>query len=295
MPHESVSSRRADAKITCENQIAGMPGPDQMQGPPRNIVWIASYPKSGNTWVRFMACNLLFGQQNSAAAMNVLAPDIHEVGPQFGHGSHAGLVKTHFAYSSSLPLAERTAGAIYVVRRPEDVLVSNFHYANRSGGDANDSRTAFDQYFEAFMLHRGDPRWVRLGMGSWEENVMSWLGGAHPFPVVAIRYEDLSADPQRVCSGLAQLLRPGSSAADIAQAVDNSMFARMREIEEADIREERVGIFYKPYLQESVDAGLRFMRRGSVGEGAKRLTPEQRARLADVFAPTLKQLRYPSA
>jgi hypothetical protein len=266
--------------------------PQRVASPLKNIVWIASYPKSGNTWVRFMACNLLFGRQESASTISVLAPDIHEMGSGFRESSHAGLVKTHFAYSAGMPLADRTAGAIYVVRRPEDVLVSNFYYTLRSAGADDQSRAAFDQYVEDFLLNRGDPRWLRLGMGSWEGNVGSWLRAPHPFPVLAIRYEDLSSDPQRVCRSLAQVLGLNSTAETIQSAVENSSFRRMREIEDADIREKRVGIFYKPYLQGSILAGSRFMRQGSVGEGAQRLTHEQRSRLTAAFAPLLAELNY---
>ncbi|HTV96590.1 MAG TPA: sulfotransferase domain-containing protein [Steroidobacteraceae bacterium] len=263
-----------------------------MSDAPKNIVWIASYPKSGNTWVRFMACNLLYGRQESAAAVSVLAPDIHERGRELIEGAHAGLVKTHFACSPSMPMVERTAAAIYIVRTPEDVIVSNFFYAQRSTAAAPtaDSRIAFDQYFDAFVSNRGDPRWARLGMGSWEDNVRSWLEAPHPFPVLAIRFEDLAADAQRVGSMLAQLVRPQSSAEEIRRAVDNSSFQRLKEIEEADIGEKRQGIFYKPYLEPSIQAGRRFMRRGSVG--AAELTQEQRARLGAAFGPLLAKLGY---
>jgi hypothetical protein len=79
----------------------------------------------------------------------------------------------------------------------------------------------------------------------------------------------------------------------VHEAVLNSSFQRMREVEEADIRERKVGIFYKPYLQPSIDSGLRFMRHGAVGDGANRLTPEQRERLRNAFQPLLSQLGYP--
>jgi hypothetical protein len=265
-----------------------------MSGAPKSIVWIASYPKSGNTWVRFMACNLLYGRQDSAAAVNVLAPDIHERAREIIEGAHTGLVKTHFACSPDMPLVERTAAAIYVVRRPEDVIVSNFYYAQRSTGAVSgaDSRIAFDQYFDAFLANRGDPRWSRLGMGSWEDNVRSWLEAPHPFPVAAIRFEDLASDPQRVCRLLARFVRPQSTDAEIQSAVENSSFRRLKDIEETDIREKRVGIFYKPYLEASIQAGRRFMRQGSVG--AVEVTPEQRARLDAAWSPLLARLGYPA-
>jgi hypothetical protein len=222
--------------------------------------------------------------------VSALIPDIHELGPQAGNFPRAGLMKTHFMHSPSLPLLERTAGAIYVLRRPEDVLVSNFHYAQRSAAvDASDD--SFDRYVDAFIAHRGDPRWRGLGMGSWEENVRSWLR-MQGFPVVVIKYEELSRDPQGICRQLAQLLRPNSTPMEIRAAADNSSFQRMREIEDADIRHRRVGIFYKPYLQDSIDAGRRFMRRGSVGGGTAELTADQRTRVAGAFAPLLAEVGY---
>lgn len=260
---------------------------------PKNIVWLASYPKSGNTWVRFMACNLLYGRQDSASRVGALIPDLHELGSHAMNVSRAGMMKTHFMHSQSLPLVERTAGAIYVVRRPEDVLLSNFHYAQRSSAAAG-SEESFDQYVDAFIANRGDPRWRSLGMGSWDENVSSWLQLQRRIPVVIIKYENLSRDAEGVCRMLAQLLRPNATPAEIRAAADNSSFQRMREIEDSDIHHRRVGIFYKPYLQPAIDAGRRFMRQGSVGGGAAELSADQRARLTAVFTPLLADLGYAS-
>ena len=268
-------------------------GWDWVSASPDKVVWIASYPKSGNTWVRFMTCNLLFGRQESASSLNELAPDLHEMTGAPDTPAPAGLMKTHFAFSASLPYAERTAAAIYIVRDPADVLASNFFYSQRSERWSEASQADFNHYVEAFLRHRGDPRWAELGMGSWEENVRSWLETPVEFPVLRIRYEDMVDDPMTVCREIAQLLRPDSTRSDIRQAVDNSTFERMRDIERADIRDHRVGIFYKPYLQASIDAGNRFMRRGMVGDGSARLSAEQRARLRNTFGSLLRELGYP--
>jgi hypothetical protein len=256
----------------------------------KKVVWLASYPKSGNTWVRFLVCNLLFGRQDSAAALNELAPDVHEM--ETLPLEPPALLKTHHAFSPRLPYANETRAAVYIVRDPADVLASNFFYAMRRGGAAADSPGAFDRYVDQFIANRGDSLWIERGMGSWEDNVRSWLHGTHSFPVLRVRYEDLSADPERVCGAIAQLLRPESTEAEIERVVFDSSFERLREIERSDIRKRRVGIFYKPYLQTSIDSGLRFMRRGVVGDGAARLTPEQRARLRGAFEPLLVELGY---
>jgi aryl sulfotransferase len=262
-------------------------------GADKTIVWIASYPKSGNTWVRFLVCNLLFGPQESAAALNQLAPDVHELGPHPQPPATPLIMKTHFPFSPLLPLAAHTAAAVYVVRDPADVMLSNFHYSRRSGAGAGDAEAAaLDAYMNQYLDAQGDPRWIRLGMGTWGEHVRSWLTVRRSFPVLSIRYEALSADPQAVARRICAFLGMGRDDAQIAQAVEGASFERLREIEEADIRCQRVGIFYKPYLRQSIDAGLRFMRAGQSGEGSKALSADARRRLVAAFGPLMQELGY---
>ena len=253
------------------------------------LIWIASYPKSGNTWVRFLACNLLFGPQETAAALSTLVPDMHELAA-LGEVATGGLLKTHFPYSADLPQAARTVAAIYVVRHPADVLASNFFYSLRSSTASNAAPAAFDAYVEAFIAGRGDARWRELGMGCWDEHVRSWLSA--PFPVLKIRYEDLASDPLGTGTAIARILQPGCTEAQVREAVQNSSFERMRSVEREDIRAQRVGIFYKPYLEGSIAAGRRFMRRGMVGDGLARLNPVQRAALNKAFGPLIAELGY---
>jgi len=256
------------------------------------IIWIASYPKSGNTWLRFLACNLLFGTVDSAAKLNQLAPDIHELGAAIETPTQPLLMKTHFPYSATLPLASHTAGAIYVLRDPADVMLSNFHYGKRSRSKLGDDKAAFDRYVDAYIAARGDPKWIKLGMGRWESNVRSWIGAKHSFPVLQIRFEDLIADGLKVAGLLCRCLGIVRSAESIADSVAASSFERMRQIEETDIGGRRVGIFYKPYLQQPIDAGLRFMRSGKSGEAARVLSPDQRRRFDDAFRSIGRELGY---
>src|SRR5271154_5542351 len=120
----------------------------------KTIVWIVSYPKSGNTWVRLLVCNLVHGVQDTAAALNHLVPDVHEMPAAPEPPSSPLLMKTHFPFSTTLPMAASTAGAIYVVRDPADVLLSGFHYSKRSSSSSSSSdreyRNALDQYVDAY-------------------------------------------------------------------------------------------------------------------------------------------------
>lgn len=258
------------------------------------IVWIASYPKSGNTWLRFLVCNLAFGPVESAADLARFSPDLHELPESAGPPDQPTLMKTHFPYGTALRFAEHTAGAIQVVRDPADVMLSNFHYGKRSGASANEDPAALDRYVDAFIGARGDPRWIKLGMGSWEDNVRSWSAEPREFPVVRIRYEDMQADGVAVAGVLCRCLGLARNAAQIAKAVAASSFERMRQIEEADIAARRIGIFYKPYLQQPIDSGLRFMRSGTSGAAAVALSQHQRQRLDAAFGTLRRELGYPA-
>jgi hypothetical protein len=261
-----------------------------MSSPSPNIIWIVSYPKSGNTWVRFLVCNLVFGPQTSAAALNSLAPDIHELGQSVELPAAPIFLKTHFPFSAELPLVSQTAAAIYVVRDPADVMLSNFHYSRRSSNAA--AQTTLPQYVEQYLAQGGDPRWIQLGMGTWDAHVRSWLAVKHPFPLLFLRYEDLLADTMQGANQICGFLGLNRSHAEMKQAVAGASFSRMRQIEDADIRARKVGIFYKPYLQQPIETGLRFMRAGLSGEAARVLTSEQQSALAAVFGPVMRELGY---
>jgi hypothetical protein len=261
---------------------------------PNGVIWIASYPKSGNTWLRFLLCNLVFGPVESAAGLNERIPDLHEMQAVPGFGPGLTFVKTHFPYTPALPLVERTAAAIYIIRDPGDVMLSNFHYARRSGVAADDGAGQLERYVDSFLGTGGDPRWVKLGMGSWAENVVSWHTARSRIPVIWLRYEDLLADTVGIARTLCGHLRLTRGAAELEAAVAAASFERMRAIEEADISARRPGIFYKPYLQSSIDVGLRFMRSGRSGEAAQRLSPSQRSRFDAVFGPLRQQFGYAS-
>jgi Sulfotransferase domain len=258
----------------------------------RSVVWIASYPKSGNTWLRFLICNLAFGAVESAADLNQLAPDLHELREEPNFAGQRILLKTHFPCSRRLPFVERSAAAIYVVRDPADVMLSNYHYSMRSAGPSNTTAADLAAYLDRFLLARGDPRWVQLGMGSWEDNVRSWLKPAQEFPILRLRYEDMLRNTAQAASVLCQFLSLPRTAEQIAAAVAASSFTRLREIEEADIRARRVGIFYKPYLAQPIELGLRFMRAGRVGESAAALSDDQRERFDRVFGDWRRTLGY---
>jgi len=256
----------------------------------RTIVWIVSYPKSGNTWVRFLVCNLAFGLQDSAARSTAWLP-IFTSWPGARPADGTVFIKTHFRYSGRF--------AARALHRGSDLCRSAIRgmscFRTITTPDAAAARrrptcipaAVRDQYLAA----RGDPvgsnrAWVR-GMST------SSVGWAHNIHFGISR--PLRRPPRGSPAGRTpDLLLPGVGANGrrIDSAVANASFGRMRQIEEADIRARNVGIFYKPYLQQSIDSGLRFMRAGKAGEAAQVLTPEQRQRSESTFGAIMRDLGY---
>ena len=46
-----------------------------------SFIWISSYPRSGNTWLRFIILDLIFNKKNKSSYANEYVPDIHKLTP----------------------------------------------------------------------------------------------------------------------------------------------------------------------------------------------------------------------
>lgn len=263
------------------------------------IIWVASYPRSGNTWVRFLLANLLRTDIDGSAKLLETIPDIHR-GISGGHlyGARTSLIKTHWAYGPDFPMREDTIGAIYVLRNPVDAMLSNLNYhLLKTSDDAalripEARRSLVEAWIADYVDKGGDPRWIQLGMGSWEQNVASWTAAALPFPRLVVRYEDLTRNALRHADQMSRFLKLDRTPAELESAVERSSFAALRALEEREIAERRDGIFYDARNAQAHRQGLRFVNRGEVGAGEALLTEEQRRAAAERFGPAMRRHGY---
>src|SRR6185436_3850476 len=161
------------------------------------FVWLASYPKSGNTWVRFLLARLIRGEIKSSQNVAVQIPDVHD-GIHGVHliGKRTTIIKTHWKFTTGMPLREDTIGAVYIVRNPIDVMESNQNFAFlRSGSlrkEASEEEIAkaASKFVDDFIEHGGHARFRQFGIGSWEEHARSWTWPEIDFPRHVLRYED---------------------------------------------------------------------------------------------------------
>lgn len=233
-----------------------------------NDVFAVSFPCSGNTWLRFMLAEIVHRPPAlNFTTLSRYAPDVYvSVNETMLAAQRPRFVKSHERYNP------RYRNPICIVRDPRDVAVSFFHQLKKIDGAAE-----FGTYFDAFM--RGKI-WEHHGIGTWRENVESWL--EHPDEVVIVRYEDLLENTGAALRTIVARLAPGTDDKLIEKAVAKFRFENMRRMEN-DAR----GV---PYLDKSRE--IPFVRKGRAGQWRDELEPRQIARINAEFGPTMEKLGY---
>jgi len=183
---------------------------------------LVSYPRSGNTWTRFLIANLLHPDADvSFANIERLIPDTSSQSSRaLKRTPRPRLIKTHEYFD------HRYRKVIYIVRDPRDVAVSYYNF-QRKYRQVDDSCT-MERFVEDFV--RG--RMLSAGWGSWGENVGSWISTRGESPdFLLCRYEDMLGDPVRELARIAFFLGIEPSQTLLQQAVERSSADRMRKLE----------------------------------------------------------------
>lgn len=268
----------------------------------RGIFWLASYPKSGNTWIRCLIASL----QNDATATHLdeliaalpnaasrvwlaryLDVDVSALTPAELHllrhvayrrcaAQNLRMLKVHDRYETTLFPAAATAGTVYIVRDPRDVAPSWADHARLDLDTAiaqlGTSSTTVSGTLSAYRSQ------ARQRFGSWSEHVASWLRA--PGPRLLLRYEDLLADPLRETTRLADFLGLPAEPKRVARAVASCRFETLRNAEQ------RLG------FAERQEGQAQFFRQGRAGAWRTLLTAAQAARVLADHGPTMAWLGY---
>jgi hypothetical protein len=265
------------------------------------IFWLASYPRSGNTWLRFLIYAYLYGPIENTADVNLRIPPIHRPPPPGTLKSERVISKTHFQRTPMHPLLEHTAGIIHIRRHPKDVLLSGLNYHALNGFTLDPAR-----YAQLFISRLGDPEWARMGFGTWESNTTSWLGadaatptGEGPsrndgIPRVWTTYERLRAETPTELARILALLGESVDQSRLAEAVERCSIDNLRALEEREAQAGAKGLF--PGAADARAKGHRFMNKGASGQTLAHIDPnigkELDARFDAAFAPVLARCGY---
>jgi len=185
--------------------------------------FLVSYPKSGNTWVRFLLANLIHPNETvSFANINRLLPAPGVITRRFLKSvPRPRILKSHE------PFDARFRRVIYLVRDPRDVAVSEYHFDLKKRYVV--AEMTLDQFIEPFLAGETS------SYGSWWEHVASWVGARHGNPnFLLARYEDLLADPIAETAKIAGFLGIEADAERLKSAVARSSADKMRKLEKQD-------------------------------------------------------------
>lgn len=236
-------------------------------------VFLVSFPKSGNTWTRFLIANLAHPETPATFG------NIHELVPDpegtpkklFDRMARPRIIKSHECFDPRYPRA------MYIVRDPRDVALSQYHYHRKCRKIDDDY--PMEKFIDRFLAGQTCPH------GSWGENVSTWLVTRRNDPrFLLLRYEDISADTPRELSKIAAFVGINASPERIQQAVKRSSAENMRKLEQAQS--------HLSGLTKTSRKDLPFVRAAGSGGWRTGLPEPLVAKIESAWAPLMQYLGY---
>jgi len=268
----------------------------------QRIIWLASFPKSGNTWTRSFLAHYLMPPGEAPDINNLRRFTTADVRQDF-FDQAAGrpfvardfdewlamrikavrliaaskpthhFVKTHCQVRRIGPIdliePAVTAAAVYLLRNPFDVAPS---YARHLGVGIDEAIAMMEN---EKALNATDSRIFEV-IGRWDAHVASWTG-APGLPLHVMRYEDMIADPERAFRALLGFLRVPVKDGPLRRAIRATSFDALRK------QEERDGFIERPPGME------RFFAKGEAGAWRDDLSPAQIGRIRASFLPAIER------
>lgn len=271
------------------------------------FIWLVSYPKSGNTWVRILLNNyrldanappvldipLLGDQQHLSRhlfdeATGLVSSELSEDElQQYRLLFHQQFVrkfdgisfaKVHEAYrpqpgvSSAFP-ANAACKAVYLVRNPLDIVPSFAHHENVS------SDRIIDHMADCSAVVRHSETAFDERLGSWSDHVSGWTR-QDAIETLVVRYEDMLADPRAAFSRLILFSGLPLDSARLAKAINMSRFDRLQASERA------IGFRERPFRASH------FFRSGRSGAWRETLTARQVERIVADHSGIMQTVGY---
>jgi len=275
------------------------------------IIWLASYPKSGNTWLRILLANYLknadvpcdinslsggpiasarewFDEWSGIEASALddelierLRPDVYRCMAR--EEEETLYMKVHDAWKvtgSGEPLfpGDITAGVVYLIRNPLDMVAS---CANHFGVDIDEAaRILCDTDFLGSSSVNKLHDQLTQKLGSWSGHLQSWLDDSG-LPIFPIRYEDMQRDTVKSFGEVVRFCKIPYDQEQVEKAVEFSGFGELQQQEKE-----------KGFRERSRLAAETFFRKGRVGAWRDELSAELVKRIIDGNGETMRRFGY---
>jgi len=243
-------------------------------------IFLVSYPRSGNTWTRFLLGNLM-DQSEPVTFSNIESriPEIYFNPDRFMRQlPRPRLLKSHECFQPHYPRI------VYVVRDPRDVAISFYHHNVKARNLPDDY--PLDDFVPRFIAAEFDSKF-----GSWRDNVLSWItlrGENSNF--LMLRYEDMKQDAAAALRRMAAFLQRCSfrhldqGPEAIQRAIELSSPERMRALEKQE-----AGSWV---LTKGTRRDKPFVRSATSGGWKSQLAPSSVAAIESAWGPLMQRLGY---
>ena len=277
------------------------------------IIWLASYPKSGNTFLRAFLSTYFFSkdgifnfdlldnikQYPQPAFFSKLGININDKGEVakshikaqeiINHGNkkikflktHSGFVKMDgFSFTD----LNNTLGVIYIVRDPRDVLISFAHHNNETVEETS------KKIKENYILDGDTINKIPVYMGSWPFHYNSWKEFKNNGKYLLLKYEDLILHKdqtfKKILNFIAKLTNINFEIKDqkIRKIIKQIEFEQLRKLEQ------KVG--FKEAIKDKKGNKIDFFREGKSKQWSSNLDPEIRNSIETVCEKEMKELGY---
>ena len=238
--------------------------------------FIVSYPKSGNTWTRFLVASLIHNEEPMTflKADKVIPSIDSQSRKYFKTLTRPRVIKSHF------PFDQNYKRVIYIVRDPKDVAVSQYHYQIKR--KVLQDGHPMDEWIGHYVAGETCP------YGSWGENVGSWLAARQNNPdFLLLRYEDMIRHTDGELIKVANFLGIDPTRQRIQWAIEQSTADRMRKLEQKEAGQ------WESTKDTRKDKF--FVRSAKAGEGKATLSPAAVAQIEGAWGPLMRWLGYETA
>lgn len=222
------------------------------------VIPLVSFPKSGNTWVRFLLANAL--KRNVNCSINY--KNINHYTPAGTlQGYDANLLtsnapcflKAHQTFNITKEWSFKFDKVIYIVRDPLDMLWSYYHFINAQKPDRYRSLGGFTHDYDRYCGH-------------WGHHVISWVDNDQGKDILLVKYEELKKRPECILKRILAFSNIPVADARINHAVESSCFQNMKTFEGGRA------------FMKAKDEAYNFVRSAVAGEG-RLMIPDKCARI----------------
>lgn len=243
-------------------------------------VFLVSYPRSGNTWTRFLLGNLI-SQKAPVTFANIESriPEIYfNPDRELRALKRPRMLKSHECFQPQYP------HVIYIVRDPRDVAISFYHHNVKARNIPDDY--PMTSFVPRFIQGEFDQKF-----GSWRDNVLSWMSVRSDSPnFMMLRYEEMKQDTAGALLQVVEFLercsfrKIDSSPEALQKAIELSSSDRMRALEKQEAG--------KWVLTKNTRSDKPFVRTAKAGGWKAQLAPESVDMIESAWGDLMQTLGY---